>query len=183
MARPDKVSTVAELTERLRGSSAALLTEYRGLTVAQMTALRRSLGAGTTYEVVKNTLTKRAAAGAELDLDDALFSGPTAIAFVGGDPVQAAKGVRDFARANPALVVKGGVMDGRFMTVAEVTRLADLESRETLLAQLAGVMTASLSQAASLFQAPLAQTARLVAALAEKKSGEDGSGPVEPASV
>lgn len=183
MARPDKVSTVTGLTECLRGSSASLLTEYRGLTVAQLTALRRSLGAGTTYAVVKNTLTKRAAEQAELQLDDALFTGPTAIAFVGGDPVEAAKGVRDFARANPALVVKGGVMDGRFMTVEEVTRLADLESRDTLLANLAGAMTASLSQAASLFQAPLAQVARLAAALVEKQSGHDASGSVEPASA
>ncbi len=169
-ARPDKVAAVAEMTAAFRDSSAALLTEYRGLTMAQITTLRRALGKETTYAVVKNTLTRRAAAQAGLGLDDQLFRGPTAIAFVGGDPVAAAKGIRDFSRTNPLLVIKGAVLDGKFLSAAEVRQLADLESREVLLAKLAGAMVTSLSQAAALFQAPLAQVARLAAALQEQKA-------------
>lgn len=183
MAKPEKVAAVAEITEAFRGASAALLTEYRGLTVTQITTLRRALGKDTTYQVVKNTLTKRAAVDAGLPaIDDALFTGPTAIAFVGGDPVEAAKGMRDFARSNPPLVIKGGVVEGRFLTAAEITRLADLESRETLLGRLAGAMNASMSQAASLFQAPLSQVARLAAALQDKQQAEGSGEPAaEPA--
>lgn len=181
-ARPDKVAAVAQMTAAFRDSSAALLTEYRGLTMAQITTLRRTLGGDTTYAVVKNTLTKRAAADAGLTLDDQLFSGPTAIAFVGGDAVTAAKGVRDFSRTNPLLVIKGAVLDGKFLSADEVRKLADLESREVLLAKLAGAMLASLSQAAALFQAPLSQVARLVAALEEKKATEaPTSDPAPPA--
>ena len=173
MARPDKAAAVAEITERFRGSSAAVLTEYRGLTVAQLKELRRALGADTTYAVVKNTLTKIAVRGADMPADtvetlDPLLEGPTAVAFVGGDPVEAAKGLRDFARAHPLLVIKGGVLDGKPLSADEIRHLADLESREVLLAEMAGAMNASLARAAALFQAPLAQAARLAEALRQK---------------
>ncbi len=168
MARPDKAAAVAELTEGFRSSTAVLLTEYRGLTVAQLKELRRNLGAHVTYSVVKNTLTKIAAREASVEGLDHLLSGPSAIAFVSGDPVEAAKGLRDFSKANPLLVIKGGVMDGKSLTPDEIKKLADLESREVLLAKLAGAMKASLSGAVSLFAAPLSQTARLIEALRAK---------------
>jgi large subunit ribosomal protein L10 len=173
MARPDKAAAVAEITERFRGSSAAVLTEYRGLTVAQLKELRRALGGQTTYAVVKNTLTKIAVRGADMPADtvdtlDPMLEGPTAVAFVGGDPVEAAKGLRDFARTHPLLVIKGGVLDGRPLSADEIRRLADLESREVLLAKMAGALNASLSRAAAMFQAPLAQVARLAEALRQK---------------
>ena len=169
--RLDKGAAVAELTDHFRNSPATVLTEYRGLTVAQITTLRRALGKTTTYAVTKNTLAKRAAAEAGIDGLDALFTGPTALAFVSGDPVEAAKSLRDFARTNPLLVIKGGVFEGRTISAAEVTKLADLESREVLLAKLAGAMKANLSKAAATFQAPLTQLARLAQALQEKQSG------------
>ena len=172
MPTTEKVDTVAEIAERFTSSNAALITEYRGLTVKQISDLRRALGRETRYAVVKNTLTKRAAADAGVAIDDALLTGPTAIAFVGGDAVIAAKGLRDFARANPVLVIKGGVLDGKALTAAEVARIADLESREVLLARLAGAMKALPTRAAGLFQAPLAQMARLAKALEEKKATE-----------
>jgi large subunit ribosomal protein L10 len=165
MARPDKAAAVAELTEGFRSSTAVVLTEYRGLSVAQLKELRRSLGEDVTYAVVKNTLTKIAARQAAVTGLDDLLAGPSAIAFVSGDPVVAAKGLRDFAKAHPMLVIKGGVMDGRSLTPDEIRKLADLESREVLLAMLAGAMKASLSGAVSLFAAPLAQAARLIEAL------------------
>jgi large subunit ribosomal protein L10 len=173
--RADKATAVAELTEHFRDSGATVLTEYRGLTVAQITELRVKLGKETTYAVAKNTLARRAATDAGLSLDDALFAGPTAFAFVAGDPVEAAKSLRDFARAHPALVIKGGVFEGRAITQDEVTKIADLESREVLLAKLAGALKANLSKAAATFQAPLAQTARLAAALQEKREQQDGA--------
>ena len=179
MAKPDKVGAVTEIANRFQNSSAAVLTEYRGLTVAQLTTLRRSLGAGSTYAVVKNTLTKRAARDAGFTELEDLLTGPTAIAFIGGDPVAAAKGLRDFSRANPLLVIKGGVLDGRPLSAAEIGRIADLESREVLLAKLAGAMKGNLTKAAGLFQAPLSQVARLVAALVDKRSTKEGSLPVQ----
>ena len=181
MARPDKAAAVAELTEAFRSSNTAVLTEYRGLTVAQLKELRRSLGDQATYAVVKNTLTKIAAREAGVDAFDGLLQGPSAIAFVKGDPVEAAKGLRDFAKAHPLLVIKGGVMDGRPITAAELAKIADLESREVLLAKLAGAMKGSLSQAVSLFAAPLAQTARLVEALRAKAEAEAAKAPAAPA--
>jgi large subunit ribosomal protein L10 len=168
----EKVDTVAEIAQRFTSSNAALITEYRGLTVKQISDLRRALGRETTYAVVKNTLTKRAAADAGVAIDDALLTGPTAIAFVGGDAVVSAKGLRDFARANPVLVIKGGLLDGNPLTAAEVARIADLESREGLLAELAAAMKALPTRAAGLFQAPLAQMARLAKALEDKKAAE-----------
>ena len=166
--RPEKAAAVAELAEAFRASSAAVLTEYRGLTVKQISALRKALGADTSYAVVKNTLTKIAASDAGLDGVDDLLAGPTAVAFINGEPVEAAKALRDFARANPALVVKGGVMDGRALTADDVRKLADLESREVLLAKMAGALLASLSGAVRLFNEPLAKTARLAGALQDK---------------
>jgi len=173
----EKIVAVAEITDRFRSSSAAVLTEYRGLTVAQLTQLRRALGANTTYAVVKNTLTKLAAAEAGYPISDDLLAGPTAIAFVSGDPVEAARGLRDFARANPTLVIKGGVLEGKALSADEVRRLADLESREVLLAKTAGVLQASLSRAAGLFQAPLSQVARLAVALHEKRQSAETAEP------
>jgi large subunit ribosomal protein L10 len=169
----EKTAAVAEITERFTTSTATVITEYRGLSVKQVTQLRRALGRDTTYAVVKNTLTKRAAADAGLEIDEALFTGPTAIAFVKGDPVEAAKGLRDFARTNPMLVVKGGVLDGKLLSAAEMARIADLESREALLARLAGAMKALPTRAAGLFQAPLSQMARLAKALEEKKAATE----------
>jgi len=172
MAKADKVEAVAEIADRFRNSSAAVVTEYSGLTVSQLTTLRRALGAGTTYRVAKNTLVKRAAETAEITGLDDLFVGPTAIAFVEGEPVDAAKALRDFAKEHKGLVVKGGYMDGRALTVAEVDKIADLDSREVLLGKLASAMKGNLTKAAGLFAAPASQVARLAAALQEKKSAE-----------
>ena len=172
MARPDKAAAVAELTEKLRQSTAAVLTEYRGLTVAQLQELRTALGSSTQYAVVKNTLTNLAAKDAGIDAFDGPLNGPTAIAFIDGDPVEAAKGLRDFAKANPALVVKGGVMDGNAISAGDITKLADLESREVLLAKAAGAMKAKLHQAAYVFNAPAAKAVRTIEALREKQANE-----------
>jgi len=177
----EKIASVAELTEQFNNSNAAVITEYRGLSVKQITTLRRALGRDTTYAVVKNTLTKRAAAEAGFPIDDALLTGPTAIAFITGDPVEAAKGLRDFAKTNPPLIIKGGVLDGKALSAAEVTKIADLESREVLLAKLAGALKALPTRAAGLFQAPLSQMARLAKALEEKKPA--GDAPVIEAAV
>ncbi|HET9656215.1 MAG TPA: 50S ribosomal protein L10 [Kineosporiaceae bacterium] len=179
MARPDKAATVAEIADRFRASNAAVLTEYRGLTVAQLTTLRKSLAANATYAVVKNTLTAIAAKEAGVTAFEGQLAGPTAIAFVTGDPVEAAKGLRDFAKTFPALVIRGGVLDGRALSADEVKKLADLESREVLLAKLAGAMKASLNQAAYLFVAPLSKAARTVDALRAKR--EEGAPAAESA--
>jgi large subunit ribosomal protein L10 len=175
MARPEKVAVVEDIAERFRGSSASVVTEYRGLTMAQLSTLRRSLGDTATYRVAKNTLVKRAAQDAGVEGLDELLVGPTAIAFITGEIVDAAKALRDFSRTNQALVIKGGFMDGRPLTVAEVNQLADLESREVLLAKLAGAMKANLSKAAALFAAPASQVARMTQALADKRAEEEGA--------
>jgi large subunit ribosomal protein L10 len=172
MARAEKTTAVAELAEQFRSSNAVVLTEYRGLTVRQLTELRRSLGDNASYAIVKNTLTKIAAKEAGIEGLDTDLTGPSAIAFVRGDPVETAKGLRDFSRTNPLLVIKGGVLEGRPLTAEEVRRLADLESREVLLAKLAGAMQASLSGAVSLFAAPLSQTARVLEALRHKAADD-----------
>jgi large subunit ribosomal protein L10 len=172
MAKADKAAAIAELSEKFRSSGAAVLTEYRGLSVKQITDLRNSLRGNATFAVVKNTLTELAAKDAGVTAFDGQLVGPSAIAFVDGDPVEAAKGLRDFAKANPLLVIKGGVLDGKTLTPDEITRLADLESREVLLAKLAGAMNASLSKAVYLFAAPLSQTARVVDALRAKVEAE-----------
>ncbi|MDR1237339.1 MAG: 50S ribosomal protein L10 [Propionibacteriaceae bacterium] len=169
MARPDKAAAVEELKSQFNDSTAAVLTEYRGLTVANLKSLRRSLGENANYAIAKNTLTKIAARQAGIDgLDDQL-SGPTAIAFVKGDVAATAKGLRDFAKGNPHLVIKGGVMDGKVLDADTVKKLADLESREVLLAKLAGAMNGNLSKAVGLFAAPLSQAARLLGALEDQQ--------------
>jgi large subunit ribosomal protein L10 len=153
MARPDKVAAVAELTEDFRTSTATVLTEYRGLSVTLMKKLRRNLGSTTKYSVVKNTLTKIAAKEAGFDVPNELLVGPSAVAFIKGDPITAAKSLRDFAKENPFLIIKGGIYEGKNVTAAEIFKLADLESREVLLAKLAGAMKGSLAKAARVFDA------------------------------
>ena len=175
MANAEKVAAVAELAERFKDSSGAVLTEYRGLTVAQLAELRKSLGSHATFSVVKNTLTKIAAAeaGVTSELTD-LLSGPSAIAFVTGDVVEAAKGLREFSKTYPLLVIKGGVLDGKALKPAEIVKLADLEPREVLLAKLAGAMKASLAGAAATFNALPVQMAQLAEALRAKRAAADG---------
>jgi large subunit ribosomal protein L10 len=153
MARPDKTAAVAELTEDFRTATATVLTEYRGLTVTSMKKLRRALGENTKYSVVKNTLTKIAAKDAGVDLSADLLTGPSAIAFIKGDPIAAAKSMRDFAKENPLLVIKGGIYEGKSITPAELMELANLESREVLLAKLAGAMKGSFAKAARIIDA------------------------------
>ena len=169
MANAQKNAAIAELAEKFRTSGAAVLTEYRGLSVAQLAELRKNLRGNATYSVVKNTLTERAAkeAGVESAFEGQ-FVGPNAIAFVEGDPVEAAKGLRDFAKDHPLLVIKGGILDGNPLSPEQIDSLAKLESREVLLGKLAGAMKAQLTQAAYLFNAPLSQTARVVDALRAK---------------
>jgi len=181
MARSDKAAAVAELTDKFRESGAAVLTEYRGLTVAQLTQLRRAISANATYAVVKNTLTELAAKEAGVTAFDGQLAGPSAIAFITGDAVETAKGLRDFARTHPQLVIKSGYLDGKPLSAAEITKLADLESREVLLAKMAGAMKASLTQAVYLFAAPLSQTARLVEALRQQREQEPGAASAAPA--
>ena len=147
MARPDKAAAVAELTEDFRTANATVLTEYRGLSVTSMKELRRALGSNTKYSVVKNTLTKIAAKDAGVDIDPALLAGPSAVAFIKGDPIDAAKSLKNFQKENPFLVIKGGIFEGKAVTVAEIMKLADLESREVLLSKLAGAMKGSLAKA------------------------------------
>ncbi len=181
MARPNKASTIAELADHFRESNAAVLTEYRGLTVAQLKTLRRSLGSTVTYAVVKNTLTKIAAKDAGVTGVDDLLAGPSAIAFVKGDAVEAAKAIKTFAKENPALVIKGGYMDGKTLSAADVQKIADLESREVLLSKLAGAMKAKQSQAAALFAAPLSKAARALGALQTKLEADPSAAAAAPA--
>ena len=184
MARPDKVATVTEVRERMEGSSATMLTEYRGLSVGQLAKLRAELRkAGAEYRVVKNTLTKIAVRDAGYDVPDELLTGPTAITFCDEDPVAAAKALRTFAKDNPALIVKGGILDGKFIDAGETTRLADLASREELLAKMAGLMQSIVAQPARLALASLSKAARLFAALQEKRAaaGETMDAPAAAA--
>ncbi len=153
MARPDKEAAVAELTEDFRSASATVLTEYRGLTVTSMKELRRSLGADTKYSVVKNTLTKIAAKNAGVEISDDLLVGPSALAFIKGDAIEAAKSLKNFQKENPLLVIKGGIFEGKTVTTAEIMKLADLESREVLLSKLAGAMKGTMAKAARTFDA------------------------------
>ena len=181
MAQAEKATAVADIAEQFKSSTATVITEYRGLTVANLAELRRSLAGSATYSVAKNTLIKRAASEAGVQGLDELFVGPTAIAFVSGEAVDAAKAIKKFAKDHKALVIKGGYMDGRALTVAEVEQIADLESREVLLAKLAGAMKANLSKAAGLFNAPASQMARLAFALQEKKAAEAPAEAAAPA--
>lgn len=176
MAKPDKVAAVAEIADRLRTSSATLVTQYTGLSVSQLSQLRRALGSSAKYRIAKNTLVKRATQEAGIEGLDDLFVGPTAIAFVEGETVDAAKALRDFSRDNRALVIKGGYMDGRPISVDEITKLADLESRDVLLSRAAGAFKAKLSETAALLQAPAAQVARMSAALEDKRKAEPEAG-------
>ncbi len=182
-ARPEKVAAVEEIVDEFNDSSGAVLTDYRGLTVKELQDLRRSLGENANYAVVKNTLAKIAASEVGIDSFDDLLAGPTAIAFVKGDIVETAKGLRDFAKAHPALIVKGGYLDGSPLEPSQIAKLADLESREVLLGKMAGAMLASLTQAAYLFNAPASQVARLAGAL-QAKAEQDPSilagGAAEP---
>lgn len=173
MAKPDKAAAVAELTQAFNTATATVLTEYRGLTVKDLKELRRSLGDDASYAVTKNTLTKIAAREAGIDGLDESLTGPTAIAFIRGDVATVAKGLRDFAKAHPLLVIKGGVMDGRVLDADAVKKLADLESREVLLAKLAGAMNGNLAKAVGLFAAPLSQAARVMDALKSQKPAGD----------
>ncbi|MFJ7176874.1 50S ribosomal protein L10 [Streptomyces massasporeus] len=175
MARPDKVDAVEEMREKFRNSNAAVVTAYTGLTVAQLQQLRRSLGENAQYRVAKNTLTKIAANEAGITTLDDLFAGSSAVAFVTGDPVEAAKGLRDFAKDNPSLVIKGGVLDGKAMSADEIKKLADLESREVLLSKLAGAFKGKQSQAAQLFQALPSKLVRTVDALRAKQDEQGGA--------
>ena len=183
MANAEKTAAIAEITDKFRESGAAVLTEYRGLTVKQLSTLRSSIREHATYAVVKNTLTEIAAKEAGITAFDGHLQGPSAIAFITGDPVEAAKGLRDFAKANPLLVIKAGVLDGKALTPEEITKLADLESREVLLAKMAGAMKGSLSKAVYLFAAPLSQTARVVDALRQKVEAEGGNTATEAAAA
>ena len=188
MARADKAAAVAEIADQFRDSAGAVLTEYRGLSVKQLKELRSALGGNATYAVVKNTLTKIAAKDAGVEGMSEMLAGPSAIAFITGDPVETAKGLRDFAKANPQLLIKGGVLDGKPLTPAEIDKLASLESREVLLAKLAGAMKAQMSGAAALFAAPLSQTARVLGALQEKAQQDPsvlagGAGEPAPAAA
>ena len=170
-----KEASVAELTKNFEDSSAVLLTEYRGLTVAQLKELRNSIRQDAEYAVVKNTLTKIAANEAGISTLDDLFNGPTAVAFVTGDPVESAKGLRDFAKDNPNLVIKGGVLDGKALSADEIKKLADLESREVLLAKLAGAFKGKQTQAAQVFQALPSKLVRTVDALRAKQDEQGGA--------
>lgn len=187
MARPDKVAVVDQVRERLSSSTATVLTEYRGLTVTELAQLRTELRkSDATYAVVKNTLTRRAAADAGMEVPDSMLVGPTAITFCNGDPVAAAKVLRTFSKDHPDLVIKGGLLDGKLLDAAETLQLADLESREELLAKLAGLFQTIIAQPARLAQANLSKAARLFAALQEKKpeeaaSAEAPAAPVPPA--
>jgi large subunit ribosomal protein L10 len=180
MAKPEKASAVSELAEDFRTSQATLVTEYRGLSVTSMKALRRTLGSTTKYSVVKNTLTKIAAREAGVPIPDEMLKGPSALAFVKGDPIDAARMLRDFSRENPFLVIKGGIYEGKAVTSEEVMQLANLESREVLLAKLAGAMKGSIAKAARVFDAlRIKLEAGSPAAPTEVAASVDVAAPVE----
>ena len=171
--RPEKVAVVDEVRERMDASDGALLTEYRGLTVAELAELRRELvAAGGDYKVYKNTLVRLAVADTPREGISELLTGPTAIAFVEGDVSAVAKALRDFARANPNLIVKGGVVGATVMSAADIDVLAELPSRETLLTQFAGALSAPLQQLAGLVQALPRNLAYGISALVEQRQSE-----------
>ncbi|MEU5833235.1 50S ribosomal protein L10 [Streptomyces diacarni] len=178
---PDKIAAVDEITNKFRDSNAAVVTAYTGLSVAQLKQLRRALGDNAQYRVVKNTLTKIAANEAGINELDEFLTGSSAVAFVTGDPVEAAKGLRDFAKENPALVIKGGIVDGALYAADDLNKLADVESREVLLAKLAGGMKASMAKAAATFQAPLSKFVRTADALRSKVEEQGGADTTAPA--
>ncbi|AKK04735.1 ribosomal protein L10 [Corynebacterium mustelae] len=169
MANPKNNASLADLKQRFAETDTFVLTEYRGLSVAQTTELRKSLGADVQYSVAKNTLLKLAAKEAGIEGLDELLVGPTAVAFIQGEAVDAAKAMKKFASENKAFIVKGGYMDGNALSADQVNAIAELDNRETTLAKLAGAMKGNLAKAAGLFNAPASQVARLAAALQEKK--------------
>jgi large subunit ribosomal protein L10 len=174
--RAEKEARVAELKDRIEASDALLLAEYRGLTVADITELRRALAdSGARFSVVKNTLMRRAAADAAIAELESLFEGPTAVAFVSGDAVAAAKKVVDAAKKYPTLVIKGGYLDGRVLSAEDARSLADLESREAMLSKIAGLMKSEMSRAASMFQSLQAQFLGLLDAYKEKVPGDEAA--------
>jgi large subunit ribosomal protein L10 len=178
MAREDKVAEVAEVRERLSGSVATLLTHYRGLSVKDMAQLRTELRASNAeLRVVKNTLAKRAVADAGIEGLDDLLEGPTSLVFCADDPVGPAKTLKKFAKDHPDLVIRGGYLDGAVMDAAATNRLADLASREELLAKFAGLMQGALAGFARLLQAPLAHQARLIQALIDDRVAKGESAP------
>ena len=186
MPRPDKVAVVDEVSRRLSESTATVLTEYRGLSVDELAELRAKLReTDASYRVVKNTLTRLAAQDAGVDIPHDILIGPTAVTFCAGDPVAAAKVLRAFSKQHPELVIKGGVLDGRVLDAAETTRLSELESRDELLARLAGMMQSIVAQPARLAQANLSKFARLLAALQDKKASDPQAvtGAVEAAAA
>jgi large subunit ribosomal protein L10 len=182
MPRSEKVAVVEEVRERLHHSAATLLTEYRGLSVGDLRALRIELRkADAEYKVAKNTLVRIAAREAGLEIPTEVLTGPTAITFCAGDPVATAKILRAFSRQHPALVIKGGILDGEVLSAAQALGLADLASREELLARLAGLFGAVVAQPARLAQASLTKAVRLFAALADKRGASDvNAGSEEP---
>ena len=169
MKRPEKAEVIAQLTDQFRNADAVYLTEYRGLSVPQISDLREKLGTDTTYTVAKNTLARIAAKEAGVEGLDEYLAGPTAITFVKGDYVQAAKVLRDFAKTNKQLVVKGGFADGTVYDAEGVQKLADLESRETLLSKMAGALKGTMAKAAYAFTALPTKLVRTVDALREKQ--------------
>lgn len=192
MAKSDKAAEVAEIVEDFKSAKATVLTEYRGLTVGAMKQLRRSLGVINKYSVLKNTLTKIAAKQAGVEIEDALLSGPSAVAFIKGDPIDAAKKLRDFQKENPLLVIKGGIFEGKSVTTAEIMQLANLESREVLLAKIAGAMKGSLAKAIATIDAlriKMESTAVKPVATAEAapaapaSQAEQATQPEQPAQV
>ena len=174
MPNPEKVARVAELKARIDGSDALLLTEYRGLTVSEITQLRRSLAeGGASFAVVKNTLMRRAAADAGIEELDPLLEGPSAITFVDGDPVAAAKSVVAAQKLYPTLVLKGAFMDGRVLSASEAKSLADLDSREVMLSKIAGLLKSDLSKAAALFVSAQSKFVSLLDAYKAKFPAEE----------
>jgi large subunit ribosomal protein L10 len=183
-ARAQKSAVVTEVRERLTGSTATLLTEYRGLTVTELAKLRAELRRNDAeYKVVKNTLARRAVADAGLELPDEALTGPTAITFCAGDPIAVAKVLRAFSKDHPHLVIKGGILEGRALGAEEAGKLADLASREELLATLAGLFMTIVAQPARLAQANLTKAVRLFAALQDKRAaaGEQAEAPAADA--
>lgn len=169
MARTDRTAAIAQLKQEFESANAVLVTEYRGLTVSQLQELRRSLRAHAQYKVAKNTLARIAAEQAGVEGLDDLLHGPSAVVFVNGEVSEAAKGLRDFAKENDSLVIKGGYFEGSVLDAAEVAKLADLESRDVLLAKSAGVLKAALYSAANVLAAPASQAVRTIDALRAKE--------------
>ena len=183
MPNAEKVAKVAALTERIKGANALLLAEYRGLNVHDATELRRSLSDQARFAVVKNTLMQRAAGEAGIEGLDELLDGPTAVAFVEGDVVAAAKKLVEAARKFPALVLKGAYLDGKVLGADEAKALADLESREVMLSKIAGMLKSEMSRAASMFQAVQSRFVGLMEALKDKLPAEEPAAELEPAAA